>query len=216
MFESQSASGCQIRSFAVGPLQCNCTILWDQQSRDAILVDPGDEAEKIIREIEKEKLRIRAIIHTHAHFDHIGASAKMRDHTKAPLLVHPGEKWLWDNVATQGRMFGISTREIGPWSEDLDHEKIIPCGSYSWKTIFTPGHTPGSCSFLLDNILIAGDTLFQNSIGRTDLWGGDFDTIKKSIQQRLYTLDDDTIVICGHGPNTAVGIEKRSNPFVTG
>lgn len=214
-FEYTSPSGFRLKAFSVGPLQCNCGLIWDDQTKEAILVDPGAEGPRIQSEIEALGLKVISIIHTHAHFDHIGASAEMHALTNAPLLLHPADDMLWENLSMQGQMFGFRMNPIERWNQDLEDEMPLQFGNQKLKTLWTPGHTPGSCCFSVGEILFSGDTLFQNSIGRTDLWGGDFNQIKSSIKNRLYSLDSETTVICGHGPNTVVGKEKKSNPFVS-
>lgn len=214
-FEYSSPTGFKLKSFSVGPLQCNCSLLWDEATKEAILVDPGDDAPKILTEIKNLDLKVKTIVHTHAHFDHIGASAQVHAALKAPLMLHPADDMLWENIEMQGQMFGMKFDRIERWNQDLEDEMPLTLGGHHLKTLWTPGHTPGSCCFSVGEILFSGDTLFHRSIGRTDLWGGDFHQIQKSIRERLYTLDDDTTVICGHGPNTAIGREKRSNPFVS-
>lgn len=210
----QSAEGFHYLTLPVGPLQCNCSILWDQNSREALLVDPGDDFPKIKQHIEARGLSIKAVVHTHAHFDHIGASRAVHEWTKAPLCLHPADKMLWDNMEMQGQAFGFELEKTIPWQKDLADEEDFAFGPYKMKTLYTPGHTPGSCSFSVGEVLFAGDTLFKGSIGRTDLWGGDFGTLQRSIKERLYTLDSDTRVITGHGPPTQIGVEQRSNSFV--
>lgn len=214
-FEFTSSSGFKVKSFAVGPLGCNCSILWDSESLEAILVDPGAEADRIQNSLESLKVKVKAIVHTHAHFDHIGASRRMHEITKAPLMLHPGDEFLWSNILMQGQMFGFETEGLPHWQTDLSHELELNLGKHKLKTLFTPGHTPGSCCFSIGEICFAGDTLFKRSIGRTDLWGGDYSQIVQSIKTRLYSLNEDTTVICGHGPETKIGIERKSNAFVT-
>jgi glyoxylase-like metal-dependent hydrolase (beta-lactamase superfamily II) len=213
-FEYSSKAGFRLKSFSVGPLQCNCSLVWDETSKEAILIDPGDEGSKIKSEIETLGLKVTSIIHTHAHFDHIGASADLSAATKAPLLLHSGDEFLWKNLPMQGQVFGFSFQPLGPWNQNLEDEMTLNLGSHQLKTLWTPGHTPGSCCFSIGEILFSGDTLFDGSIGRTDLWGGDFGQIQKSIRERVFSLDGDTTVICGHGPNTNIGKEKTTNPFV--
>ena len=200
--------------FPVGPLQCNCSILGDPVSRKAVVVDPGGDAKRILASLAEENLSVQAIIHTHAHLDHILAAGEIREATGAPIYLHQGDIFLWDMVGEQCRMFGIP--EISLPSPDYwlqDDEDLHCC---SGVALHTPGHTPGSMSFWFAShkLLLAGDTLFQRSVGRTDLPGGSFAEIEKSIKQRLYTLDEDAQVITGHGPPTTIGEEIRENPFV--
>lgn len=210
----KTADGAQFLTFPVGPLQCNCSLLWDETTKEGILIDPGDNSARIQSEIDSRGLRISAIVHTHAHFDHIGASRKMHQSTRAPLHLHPSDKMLWDNIQMQGAAFGFNLEATIPWQKDLEDNARLKFGAYELEVLHTPGHTPGSCSFSCSNLVFAGDTLFKGSIGRTDLWGGDFATISQSIKERLYCLDQDTTVITGHGPSTMIGIEQRSNAFV--
>lgn len=206
--------GILLKTFPVGPLGCNCAILVDAVSKEALLIDPGADFERIRSEAEKLGAKIKAILHTHAHFDHMGASEEAHLWSQAPLLLHPGDQFLWENVPMQGRLFQMNLKPVPKWTGELSDDQELTFGEMKLKTLFTPGHTPGSCCFVVDDLLFAGDTLFQGSIGRTDLWGGDYNQISKSIKDRLYVLDDDTRVICGHGPATQIGVEKRTNPFV--
>ena len=200
--------------FPVGPLQCNCSIIGDPLSRKALVVDPGGDADRILDSLRRHDLQLTGIIHTHAHLDHILASGTLREATGAPLKLHREDWFLWEMVAEQCRAFGLPAVELPPpdsWIQD--DEDLHCCGGVS---LHTPGHTPGSMSFWFaaHKLLLAGDTLFRGSIGRTDLPGGSFETISDSIRQRLYTLDEDALVITGHGPPTDIGTELRENPFV--
>ena len=199
-FQHQSPTGFQIESFAVGPFQCNCSLLWDTITQEALVIDPGDDFPRIQAHLQKQNLKVKAILHTHAHLDHVGASLNLRKMTLAPLALHPQDRFLWEHIPMQGQFFGLKLQDFPAWQVDLNDEQIFNIGS---------------CSFLLENILFSGDTLFQGSIGRTDLWGGNFSVLSHSIKERLYTLDSDTLVICGHGPHTKIGVEKKENPFVT-
>ena len=205
-----------LETLPVGHLQCNCTILGDPVSRKAIVVDPGGDAEMLIERLVELDLQVERIIHTHAHLDHFLASGKMKEATGAKLALHRDDLFLWDMLEDQCRMFGIPFEKPPPPDQWLEHEEEIDLKGVQGKALHTPGHTPGSMCFLFENqkLLIAGDTLFQGSIGRTDLWGGDCQQIKKSIQEKLYTLDEETSVITGHGESTNIGHEMRSNSFV--
>ena len=202
------------KSFPVGPLQCNCTIIGDTVTGKAILVDPGGDSGKILNLLEEMKLKVVAIIHTHAHLDHILAAGEIRDATGAPIHLHEDDMFLWTDCENQCRRFGLPPVSLpDPDKYLLDGSDLDCCGGV---TIHTPGHTPGSTSFWFEeaNLLIAGDTLFQRSIGRTDFPGGSFEQIVKSIKERLYTLNEDATVVTGHGPETTIGEEKTSNSFV--
>jgi glyoxylase-like metal-dependent hydrolase (beta-lactamase superfamily II) len=205
-----------VETLAVGHIQCNCTILGDPVSRKAIVVDPGGDAEMLIARLVELDLQVERIIHTHAHLDHFLASGKLKEATGAKLALHRDDLFLWDMLEEQCRMFGIPFEKPPPPDQWLEHEEEIEVKGVQGKALHTPGHTPGSMCFLFEKqkLLIAGDTLFQGSIGRTDLWGGDYQQIEKSIQEKLYTLDEETSVITGHGESTSIGHEMRSNSFV--
>lgn len=205
-----------VETIPVGPLQCNCTILGDLVSRKAIVVDPGGDAEILLERLVELNLQVERIIHTHAHLDHFLASGKMKEATGAKLALHREDLFLWDMLEDQCRMFGIPFEPPPPPDQWLENEEEIDLNDFQGKALHTPGHTPGSMCFLFESqkLLISGDTLFQGSIGRTDLWGGDFKKIEKSIQEKLYTLDEETSVITGHGESTSIGHEMRANSFV--
>ena len=205
-----------IRTFPVGPLQCNCSIIGDRLSSKALVVDPGGDADQILGLLNELNLTVVGIIHTHAHLDHILASGVIKEATGAPIYLHEGDKFLWDMVGQQCVMFGVPPVTLPEPDHFMEDDQALNC--CGGVAIHTPGHTPGSISFWFEEYktLIAGDTLFQGSIGRTDLPGGNFDQIITSIKERIYTLDDDAIVVTGHGPNTAIGSEKAGNSFVRG
>ncbi len=204
------------RSFPVGPFQCNCTIIGDTISKQAIVVDPGGNPEIIMREIQAMGLKVVSIIHTHAHLDHILAAGEIKKATGAEICLHEQDKFLWDGAEDQCRKFGIPYNPLPSPDRWINDDAALNCSD--GVAIHTPGHTPGSMSFWFKdaNLLLAGDTLFQRSIGRTDLPGGDFNTIIKSIRERLMVLDETATVITGHGPKTSIGEELRENPFING
>jgi len=214
--DQQPLSQFIIRTFPVGPLQCNCSIIGDRLSSKALVVDPGGDAEQILGLLNELNLTVVGIIHTHAHLDHILASGVIKEATGAPIYLHEGDKFLWDMVGQQCVMFGVPPVTLPAPDHFMEDDQALNC--CGGVAIHTPGHTPGSISFWFEEYktLIAGDTLFQGSIGRTDLPGGNFDQIITSIKERIYTLDDDAIVVTGHGPNTAIGSEKTGNSFVRG
>lgn len=201
------------KSFPVGPLQCNCTIIGDTVSGQGYVFDPGGNADQIMSTVEQMGLRIIGIIHTHAHLDHILAAGIIHERTGAPIWLHKSDKFLWDTVEQQCRMWGVPYSPLPDPHHWIEDEENLECGG---NCIHTPGHTPGSASFHFENasLLIAGDTLFQGSVGRTDFPGGDAAQLKKSIQQRVYNLDEATVVVPGHGPETNIGHEMRHNAFV--
>ena len=203
-----------IRTFPVGPLGCNCSVIGDRLSGRALVIDPGGNAEQILALLKELNLQVVAIIHTHAHLDHILAAGEIKKATGAPIYLHEGDQFLWDIVEEQCARFGVPPVKLPDPDHYLhDDHDLGCCGGVA---IHTPGHTPGSISFWFEEYktLIAGDTLFQGSIGRTDLPGGNFDQITTSIKERIYSLDDEAVVVTGHGPNTSIGAEKISNGFV--
>lgn len=207
-----------LATFPVGPLGCNCSIVGCPETGEAAVIDPGGDADKIVEALTKNGLTVKYLLHTHAHFDHVMGSRAMREKTGAQICLHKEDQWLYDNLAKQCALFGMKADETLPIDKYLDDEEEIHVGKLKTKVIHTPGHTPGSLCFSVEakeSVLFAGDTLFQHSIGRTDLWGGSFDQIINSIRERLFKLDDSTDVIPGHGPNTTIWSERRENPFVS-
>jgi hydroxyacylglutathione hydrolase len=204
------------RTFSVPPLGCNCSIIGDPVTKQAIVVDPGGAHERILQEVQRLGLSVTHIVHTHAHFDHFLAAGEIKKVTGATLCLHQDDLDLWKNLELQCRMFGVAYVPVPLPDYWLNDEETVPVGQVSVVALHTPGHTPGSMSFHLpdEKLVLAGDTLFRGSIGRTDLWGGDFDAIEQSIRERLYTLDDATAVVTGHGPETEIGLEKYTNQFV--
>jgi glyoxylase-like metal-dependent hydrolase (beta-lactamase superfamily II) len=202
-------------SFPVGPLQCNCTVFGDTATGDGYVFDPGGDPELIMQSVQRLGLRIKALIHTHAHLDHFLAAGTLRNQTGATICLQKADKFLWDALEQQCRMFGVPYAPVPDPEHWLEDEEPLECGA--GICLHTPGHTPGSMSFYFpqNQLLLSGDTLFMESVGRTDLPGGNMQQLVQSIQTRLYTLDDSTLVIPGHGPATTIGHEIRNNPFVT-
>jgi len=201
-------------SFPVGPLQCNCTVIGDSVSGRGYVFDPGGNPERVLAAVERLGLRIEALIHTHAHLDHILAAGEISKQTGARICLHRDDLFLWDSLEQQCAMFGVPYTPIPAPNHWLEHEEDLEC--LGGSCIHTPGHTPGSMSFYIEQaqLLIAGDTLFLESVGRTDLPGGNTQQLVHSIQDRIYTLDEDTVVVTGHGPATTIGHELRNNAFV--
>lgn len=207
-----------LATFPVGMLQCNCSIVACAETKEAIVVDPGGDADAIVKAVEDNGLKVKYLLHTHAHFDHILGARGVKEKTGAKICLHKEDEFLYNNVAMQGSFMGMQLdKETLPIDEYLEDEQVLQFGNLKLKVIYTPGHTPGSTCFSIadqDSLLFAGDTLFQESIGRTDLWKGSMDDILRSIKDRLFKLDDSTQVVCGHGPDTTIFNEKRYNPFV--
>ena len=199
----------------VGPLGCNCFIVGDPVSKRAIVIDPGGDAQGIVSTLVDKELTVTAIVATHAHFDHLVAAEALREQTGAPFYMHDSDKPLLDWYEESGRMFlGI---ELGsPPSVDTaaGEGDVLKAGDVELAVIHTPGHSPGSISLMAPGAVFSGDTLFAGSIGRSDLPGGDGDTLLGVISSRLLTLDDAVAVYPGHGPATTIGKERASNPFV--
>ena len=211
-----------LETFPVGQLECNCTVIGCPDTKEAIVVDPGGDAERVQQVLDHYDLSVRWIVHTHAHLDHIAGTRDVKEHASeagpATIALHRDDTFLYDAFEQQARMFRWQVRPVLPVEHWLEHGESLAFGKLACKVLHTPGHTPGSCCFHLEvdnrSLLLSGDTLFNRSIGRTDLPGGDAPTIMKSIREQLYTLDGDTVVIPGHGPVTKVGDEARANPFV--
>lgn len=198
-------------------LQCNCTILGDETTREAIVIDPGDDPKLILSTLNSHKLTLKQIICTHAHIDHVGAIFDLQQKAETPASLHKADLFLFEALETQAEWLGMPAPTRGTIDRFLTDGTSVSCRGVEVGVLHTPGHTPGSSCFLLENgrtTLFAGDTLFLNSIGRTDLWGGSMPEILCSIHNKLLTLSDDTLVIAGHGPSTTVGNERRNNPFL--
>jgi len=206
-----------IETFPVGWLQCNCTILGDEETREAIIIDPGDDADEILERLAKHRLTAKQIVCTHAHIDHVGAIYGVQERMQTPAAIHKDDLFLFEKLDVQAQWIGLPTPKPGTIEKFIRDGEAVTCRGIEMGAIHTPGHTPGSTSFHLSsdrNILFTGDTLFLQSIGRTDLWGGSHPDIINSIQKKLMTFDDDTVVIAGHGPATTIGHERRYNPFL--
>jgi hydroxyacylglutathione hydrolase len=206
-----------LETFPVGPLQCNCTILGDKQSREAIVIDPGDDVSRIHKRLTDQGLTVKQILVTHAHIDHVGGALRLKRLTGAPIYLNESDLTLLQMMGTQAAWLGVGAPETAPPDSGLLEGQTVGLEHYAAKVLHTPGHTQGSIClhFVPLNLLIAGDTLFAGSIGRTDLPGGNYDQIMESIHSRLLVLPDETKVIPGHGPQTTIGRERRSNPFLT-
>jgi glyoxylase-like metal-dependent hydrolase (beta-lactamase superfamily II) len=206
-----------IETFPVGPLACNCTILGDEGSGKALLVDPGDDAGEILSRLDRLGLRLEAMISTHAHIDHVAAIRDLQEAAEAPASIHRDDLFLFENLETQAAFLGMKPPRAGRIDRFLEHGDTVSAGTIDIEVFHTPGHTPGSLSFYLNGgrgLLFSGDTLFLNSVGRTDLWGGSMPDLIESIRTRLLCLDDETLVVPGHGPRTSIGRERRENPFL--
>jgi hydroxyacylglutathione hydrolase len=219
----------------VGMLQCNCSILGDPETREAIVVDPGDEVEAILEILRRHKLKVMAIVSTHMHIDHVGGLAKLHEATGAPVFIHENDLELYKHLDLQAQWLGVETPATTKIEKFLREGDALKWGGFSAEVLHTPGHTPGSLCLYLPGqakaaagvggaqkaekkvetpMLIAGDTLFAGSIGRTDLWGGSMQEILRSLHNKLMKLPDETVVTPGHGEKTTIGEERESNPFL--
>ena len=200
----------------VGPLQCNCSVIGDEATREAMVIDPGDDIENVLSLIEKHSLKVEQIVITHAHIDHVGGAMKLRAATGAPILLNQNDYALLTMLDVQAAWIGMKD----PGKVEIDHSvgqaDTVRAGTLTANVIHTPGHTEGSVClyFPAESKLIAGDTLFAGSIGRTDLPGGSMEKIINSLHEKVMALPDDTLVVPGHGPLTTIGEERESNPFL--
>jgi hydroxyacylglutathione hydrolase len=205
-----------LETFPVGPLQCNCTILADEETREAIVVDPGDEISRIHSRLTSLGLTLKQILITHAHIDHVGGALKLRALTGAPIYLNEADLPLLQMMSAQAAWLGIETPETAPPDEALTDGRRVGLENYPAQVIHTPGHTQGSIClhFAPLKMVLAGDTLFAGSIGRTDLPGGNHAQIIESINSRLLNLPNEITVVPGHGPATTIGVERQTNPFL--
>jgi len=199
-----------------GPLLVNCYIIGDEKTREAVVVDPGGDVEAILYLLQEDDLKLKSIIDTHSHFDHIGGNALLKKETNAPILIHPSEKDMLTGMNTLASQWGFSFDPSPPADDTLEEGDVVELGDVVLEVIHTPGHSPGGISLKIKDMpmVLAGDTLFQFSIGRTDFPGASYSLLIRSIKEKLFTLGDDCEVYPGHGPPTLIGREKLYNPFL--
>jgi glyoxylase-like metal-dependent hydrolase (beta-lactamase superfamily II) len=202
-----------IEQLEVGPIMANCYIVGCEDTGKAVVIDPGEDADRILQRLAAKTLTVVYLINTHGHFDHVGGNRRMKSATDAPLLIHEGDAPMLNRLASDASMFGLSAENSPAPDRTLTDGDAIAFGNHALAVLHTPGHSPGGVALHGDGCVFVGDTLFSGSIGRTDLPGGDYDTLIRSVREKLFTLPDDTRVFCGHGPETTIGREKRHNPF---
>ena len=203
-----------IKKLEVGPIMANCFILGCELTKQAVVIDPGDDADRILMELGKSNLTVKYLINTHGHFDHVSANKRMKEATGAQIAIHPEDEPMLHELSQSALMFGLSAENSPPADILLKDGDEVSFGDITLQVIHTPGHSRGGISLYTKGHLFSGDTLFAGSIGRTDLSGGDYDTLISSIKEKLLIFDEDTIVYTGHGPETTIGNEKRMNPFL--
>jgi hydroxyacylglutathione hydrolase len=207
-----------LESFPTGPLGCNCSIVMDRASKRAIVVDPGGDLETICARLGSLEATVEAIVHTHTHIDHVGATKGVQTATGARACIHEADRFLYDLLPVQAAMLGLPLPPITDMEGSLGDGTSIHFGAFEMCILHTPGHTPGSVTFTVaangSTRVFTGDTLFRRGIGRTDLWGGDSATIQRSLREKILTLPDDAIVIPGHGAETTIGDERTKNPHL--
>jgi glyoxylase-like metal-dependent hydrolase (beta-lactamase superfamily II) len=204
----------EVVTLTTGPFAENCYLLADPDTREAVVIDPGDEAELFLARLGSERWTPRAIWLTHGHLDHVTGVARVKQATGVPVLIHPADRKLYHAARHQAALFGLSADAPPEIDGELADGQWLMVGGLRFEVMHTPGHTAGGVTFHGHGVAFVGDALFAGSIGRTDLPGGDTETLARSIRTRLYRLPDETVVYSGHGPETTIGREKRSNPFV--
>ena len=204
-----------LKTLIVGPIQSNCYIIGCERTREAAVIDPGGDADRILITLAKDRLRCVYIINTHGHFDHSADNKRLKEVTGAQLLIHHADAPMILHQSMNRGMWGTHLENSPPPDRYLNEGDIITFGDISLKVLNTPGHSPGSISLVTDKIVFVGDTLFAGSIGRTDFPGGDHEGLLRNVRKKIFTLGDDVVVYPGHGPKTTVGRERKTNPFFT-
>jgi len=203
-----------VETIIVGPIEVNCYLVTCKKTNKAAVIDPGDNAEDILKVIRSRSLDVEYILLTHGHFDHLGGVAPIKEATKANVLLHKNDQYLVDSASQQAELFGLPAPELFEVDQYVDQSDVVEFGNLKATVLATPGHSKGSVCYLFENSIFVGDTLFYGGVGRTDLEGGSFEQLLHSIQSKLFSLPEDIRVYCGHGPSTTIGREKKYNPFI--
>src|SRR5210317_1915945 len=203
-----------VHQLSVGPLQVNCFVVACQRTREAMVIDPGEDGPRILQLAESKGYQVKKIVNTHGHFDHIGANQPVKEATSAVLMMHEADLPLLQNARNHAQAYGLTVSPSPDPDKFLNEGDVFSVGEQSFSTFHVPGHSPGSICLLSDGHLFVGDVLFAGSVGRTDLPGGDFDALIEGVREKLFRLPAETIVHPGHGPDTTIGREKHTNPFV--
>ena len=203
-----------VETIIVGPIEVNCYLVTCKKTNKAAVIDPGDNAEDILKVIRSRSLDVEYILLTHGHFDHLGGVAPIKEATKAKVLLHKNDQYLVDSASQQAELFGLPAPELFEVDQYVDQSDVVEFGNLKATVLATPGHSKGSVCYLFENSIFVGDTLFYGGVGRTDLEGGSFEQLLHSIQSKLFSLPEDIRVYCGHGPSTTIGREKKYNPFI--
>jgi len=203
-----------IETLEVGPFAENCYVVGCEATKEGVIIDPGDEIDRILEKVAALKLEIKYILITHAHLDHVKELGTLKNEIDVPVLMHRDDQFLLDGLPMQASAFGMSVSDIPKIDKYISEGDNIQFGNKSFGVLHTPGHSPGNVSFVTQEVAFVGDVLFSGSIGRTDLPGGDFDILIQSIKTKLFPLGDDTVIYSGHGPATTIKKEKQTNPFL--